>query len=354
MKIGQSEALSKELATEEQDLLNMASRADAGEDISTPESDQTGNRSPELDAKPDETAAQKTEQIQKGAEAPKAEGETGTQDKSKTPETAGKDPASNPSESKFQQAKKEQERRERSWKALNEQKEALRLERETMLKEKAEALERAQAAERKAAEALAKSTQTEISAKEYDEAARDYKEDAKRLEARGEYEAADKLLQKARACERIAAQKRDEEKSIKENHEKLSKEAEVEKFRKAWDENLQKIKKMDEYKDLEDPRSPLGLETTRLIRDNPMLSAYPEGIRDAAMIAKWKMTAESLPGVLAKLAESEKKYSELASRMRIGPSGNPEPPKAAKAFEDMSMDDQEKELLSLANQLDNG
>jgi hypothetical protein len=358
MKIGQSEELSRTVEAEEKAMLDLVTRADAGEDVSNlfPQSDKTGERSPDSKPASEElNPEQPTEQIQKGSEAPKAEDKTETV--SKKDETTGKDPASekpNPQDSKFQQAKKEQERRERSWKALNEQKEALRLEREAVLKEKAEALERAKTLEKQLVEARSKPETKEISAQEYEDAAKDYREDAKRLEDRGQFEEADKLLQKARTCEKVANQKRTEEKSLKENQEKITLEAQKEKFMKAWDENLEKLKKSDEYKELENPNSPLGLEVTRLIRDNPVLSHYPEGIKDAAQIAKWKMTAESLPGVLSKLAESEKKNAELASRMRIGASGIPELPKAEKIFEEMSESEMESHLASQSAMSDRG
>lgn len=348
-----NEELARSVEAEDKAMLDMVTRADAGEEI-TPlfESDTSGTRSPESKPASEELDPSKTpEQIQKGDPKKVEAGKD-----SKTVDATGKDsvpPKEEQKGTKYEQAKREKERQDRSWKALNEQKEAIRLEKEAIAKEKAAYDDRIKAMEKKLAETQAKSSTTEISAKEYEEAAKDYREDAKRLEERGQFEEADKLLKKARLCERNASEKRNFEKSTEENQKKISQEAEVEKFHKAWDENLEKLKKSDEYKELADPKSPLGLETSRLIRDNPMLSQYPQGITDAAMIARWKMTAESLPAVQSKLAEVEKKYAELAGKLRLGASGNPELPKGTKDFHEMSEDEMGSHLANEAAALDN-
>jgi hypothetical protein len=349
-----NEDLAKSVEAEEQFLRDLTRRSDAGEDIS--QELERGNDSPAIASgdKPasDDKSEEKQEQSQKGSEE---QSKDKTDKLNSKTDTSGKESAANKKpeeakveETKFQRAKKDADRLDRSWKSLNEQKEAVRLEKESMLAKEKAWDDRIKSLEKKLAETQAKPSTAEPKAEDYEQAAKDYREDAERLERRGDTEAADKLLQKARACERFANQKRQEARETEENQKKISSQAEVEKFTKEWDENLEKLKKSDEFKELENPDSPMGLEVRRLLRDNPVLSTYSGGIKDAAHIAKLQMAANSLPGVQAKLAEVEKKYAELQSRMRIGPSGEPEPPKQKVYGENMTLEEEEAFLLQQA------
>lgn len=228
-------------------------------------------------------------------------------------------------ETDYSKAQKEQERRDRSWKALEEEKAAFRAERA-----KAQQFESRPAPELKPAPGM------EFTSKQLDTAAADFAKEARELKAEGDHAGAAEnfaLAEKAR----IAA---DQARKLEMQHQGQQTQSQ---FAENWTRTMKAT--IEESPDLGNPESPYAKEVMGLFEKNPVFSYIPDGFRHAAQIAKWKMGSE-------KASALEEKVNELtaqleAERERTQPyvaNGAGQRFKGAKSFEQMTDAEQEAHL----------
>ncbi len=295
--------------TEGADLLALAMKADSGEI--------------DADEVPEGASPETPEKPPAGEPEKKPEGEGEPKPEEKKPELKD-DPkpgeATKPEEeSQYAKARKEQERRERSWQKLEEEKKAVREEREKLESERKEL-------EGKKARAEVYRDPSGYSADDYEKFA----------------ESTDDPELSKKARERASALR-------KEEGETRSK-ASQEEFQKGWSENLKAT--IDANKDLEDGNSALGKELTRVLKEIPLFSLAPDGIRHAVEYAKANLQS----GLVASLKEENQRLKEENERLNkltsIGTESGPTQKPGVKSFEDMTLADQEADLRRRAEEAD--
>lgn len=208
---------------------------------------------------------------------------------------------------------KELERRERSWEKLNQEKEQLRKEREE--------LERA----RQELEAQRKVSGDEGLTPE------DYEAAAKRFRADGKLDLADEALRKAKE---LRERPREE---VVEREQRLS-------FERA---------KAKYGPDLVTPGTPLNTEVLGLLKRFPALSELPNFPEYAAEWAAERIESGKVMSEASRVPELEQKVQSLTKELEalrsataISPAGAAKVPQV-KAFEEMSLEEQEAELRRL-------
>ena len=90
-----------------------------------------------------------------------------------------------------------------------------------------------------------------------------------------------------------------------------------------------------------------------MLQNHAILRNYPAGIKDAVGIAKVKLQAESASDLSKKVAEYEKELSQLR-KATTPASGQPKGPAKIKAFHELTLDEQERELMKMASEVDRG
>jgi predicted nucleotidyltransferase len=88
-----------------------------------------------------------------------------------------------------------------------------------------------------------------------------------------------------------------------------------------------------------------------MLQTHAILRNYPNGINDAVGIAKVKLKAESASDLEKKVAEYERELVQLR-KATMPASGQPSAPKKTKAFHELSLEEQEKELFKMAAEAD--
>jgi hypothetical protein len=298
------EAVIPEVDPEEAALRSMAETFDRTGEVEQPKESETKS----------EDLASETKEGDGTEKAPGTEEPAGDESS-----TEGKSATESDKGSKFA---KEQERREKSWKALNEQKEALQKEREAFERQRQE-LE----AQRK--QATEKPAPKSSEADEYEAVAKDF-------EAEGKHD--------------LAARAREKAGEIRRREEQTSQQARQQEFLSKWNDNLSK--EVEANPDLSNPETALHKDVAALLKKMPILSTYPEGIRDAVEYIKTKHEAGSAADLRKQVEEHKKKIEELNKRLE--PSGSfPAPlPGGKKSFDQLSEKEQEAELRRLAEEAD--
>lgn len=242
-------------------------------------------------------------------------------DKSVTPaKQEAKPEQAAPTKSK---AEKGQERLERTWKQVNEQKQALQAERD--------AIEQA----RKDLEAQrsqlghAVKTEEDKQADQFEELARSYKADGNDQMAQAAIRKAEELRTAGRT--------------------KLA-QAEQARFKQVWEANFWKV--ADEHQDLHDPESDLYKQVDALIRQEPILRAIPDGAAKAVNLVKQASLAARVPDLEAKLAASKTEIDNLTKKLALTGSLPQDTLPEGKRFEDMTLDQMGVFLKSKAEQYD--
>ena len=90
-----------------------------------------------------------------------------------------------------------------------------------------------------------------------------------------------------------------------------------------------------------------------MLQNHAILRNYPAGIKDAVGIAKVKLQAESASDLKKKVAEYESELAQLR-KATTPASGQPKGPAKTKAFHELTLDEQERELMKMASEVDRG
>jgi len=122
-------------------------------------------------------------------------------------------------------------------------------------------------------------------------------------------------------------------------------------LKSAWDKNL--LDEVEANPELKDSTSTLYKAVSEMLQNHAILRNYPAGIKDAVGIAKVKLQAESASDLSKKVAEYEKELSQLR-KATTPASGQPKGPAKTKAFHELTLEEQERELMKMASEVDRG
>jgi hypothetical protein len=311
----------------ELDMLKLAAAADAG--LETVPKDE-----PEVKAETEVNSCGDNEQTPapaEEAEKTKLEAsddvssakEKSEEDKSSLTTQSSEDKSESASEKKPTRYEKAKSRLEKEWEDVRAEKARIKAEREQIEAERA----------RKTSEAPQGETKTasrKFSAEDYREAAKSYRDEGR-----------DDL---AKLAENKASEIEVEDKKAFE--QKVQTE-----MKSAWDKNL--LEEVEANPELKDSNSNLYKAVSEMLQNHAILRNYPAGIKDAVGIAKVKLKAESASDLSKKVAEYEKELSQLR-KATTPASGQPKGPAKTKAFHELSLDEQERELMKMASEVDRG
>lgn len=314
----------------EADVLRMAQASDDGVDFTpTPKEDEK--------AKVETTATEKASGDTEQKPAPAEEAETNkrgasdevpaSKEKSEEASSLTEQPSENNSESASEQKKptryeKAKSRLEKEWDDVREEKARLKSERESIEQAKAQ-----RETSQSGSEAQ-KTGNRRFSAEDYREAAKSYRDEGR-----------DDLA-------KLAEQKSTEIES--EDRKEVEQKTQAE-LKSAWDKNL--LEEVDSNPDLKDSKSQLYKAVSEMLQNHAILRNYPAGIKDAVGIAKVKLQAETASELKKKVAEYESELAQLRKATTPG-SGQPTGPAKTKAFHELSLDEQERELMKMAGEVD--
>ena len=314
----------------EAELLAMAQASDEGRDYSPePKKDEE----PKAEKATEEKASGDTEQ--KPASAEEAKTNEDASSEAPATEEKSKDAKSSlttqPDETKSESASEEKKpsRYEKAKSRLEKEWEDVRTEK-ARLKAEREAIENAKA-QREAAQSGAeaqKSGSRRFSAEDYREAAKSYRDEGR-----------DDL---AKLADQKATEVETEERQEFEQKTKAE-------LKSAWDKNL--LEEVESNPELKDSNSALYKAVSDMLQNHAILRNYPAGIKDAVGIAKIRIKAEAASDLEKKVAEYEREIAQLR-KATMPASGQPSAPKKTKAFHELSLEEQEKELFRMAAEAD--
>ena len=310
----------------ELDMLKLAAAADAG--LETVPEDE-----PEVETETEETSSGDNEQTPAPAEEAEKQTEASDEvssteekseeDKSSLTTQSSEDKSESASEKKPTRYEKAKSRLEKEWEDVRAEKARIKAEREQI-----EAAKARQTTETSSQEA--KSSSRKFSSEDYREAAKSYRDEGR-----------DDL---AKLAENKASEIEVEDKRAFE--QKVQTE-----MKSAWDKNL--MEEVDANPDLKDSNTPLYKAVSEMLQNHAILRNYPAGIKDAVGIAKVKLKAESASDLQKKVAEYESELAQLR-KATTPASGQPKGPAKTKAFHELTLDEQERELMKMASEVDRG
>lgn len=247
------------------------------------------------------------------------------------------DPDSSAKESQTQEESKpkskwaaNEERKSRTWKDINSEKEGLKREREEMETEKSRL--------RSERDEFSK-TKAQPDADFRDEkghTVKDYTEAAQKFESEGDQELADMAKDRAVKLHSLESESR---------HRRAS-----EDFNQKWVKNYTALSEKDA--DLKNENSDTYKAVTDLLRRFPLLTQNPDGLNyayEAVIIGKKGRDFESSKAENAKLREELGKYQK---KLAIGGGVVTGPLEGDRAFEKLSRDEQRKRLIEASEDFD--
>jgi hypothetical protein len=310
----------------ELDMLKLAAAADAGLETVPKEE-------PKVEAKTEVSSSGDNEQTPAPAgKAEKTKLET-SDDVSSTKEKSKEDKSSlttQPSEIKSESAsekkptryEKAKSRLEKEWEDVRAEKARIKTEREQIEAAKVQR----QTSETTQGET--KQSSRKFSAEDYREAAKSYRDEGRDDLA--------KLAETKASDIEVEDRKEIEQKTQAE-------------LKSSWDKNL--LEEVEANPDLRDSNSTLYKAVSEMLQNHAILRNYPAGIKDAVGIAKVKLQAETASDLKKKVAEYESELAQLR-KATTPASGQPTGPAKTKAFHELSLDEQERELMKMASEAD--
>ena len=312
----------------ELDMLKLAAAADAGLETVPKEE-------PKVEAKTEVSSSGDNEQTPAPAgKAEKTKLET-SDDVSSTKEKSKEDKSSlttQPSEIKSESAsekkptryEKAKSRLEKEWEDVRAEKARIKTEREQIEAAKVQR----QTSETTQGET--KQSSRKFSAEDYREAAKSYRDEGRDDLA--------KLAETKASDIEVEDRKEIEQKTQAE-------------LKSSWDKNL--LEEVEANPDLKDSNSTLYKAVSEMLQNHAILRNYPAGIKDAVGIAKVKLQAETASDLKKKVAEYESELAQLR-KATTPASGQPTGPAKTKAFHELTLDEQERELMKMACEVDRG
>jgi site-specific DNA-cytosine methylase len=238
-----------------------------------------------------------------------------------TTDESKSDAASVKEERKPSRYEKAKSRLEKEWEDLRAEKARLAAEREAI---QAKA---GQAGTQTSQEASKKSSRR-FSAEDYREAAKSYRNDGN-----------DDM---AKAAEAKAAEIEEEDRRETETRTQAE-------LKSAWDQNL--LKEVESNPELRDSSTKLYKAVGELLQQHAILRNYPAGISDAVGLAKLRIKAEAASDLEKRLKDAEAELGRL--RKATTPAASqPLAPAKIKTFDEMSSEEQGRELLRMAMEAD--
>jgi hypothetical protein len=311
----------------ELDMLKLAAAADAGletvpKDEPKEKTETEVNSSGDNEQKP--APAEKAEKTKlEASDEVSATKEKSEEAKSSLTTQSSEDKSESASEKKPTRYEKAKSRLEKEWEDVRAEKARIKAEREQIEAERARKTPETPQGE-------TKSSSRKFSAEDYREAAKSYRDE-------GRDDLAKLAEQKAGDIE-VEDRKEVEQKTQSE-------------LKSAWDKNL--LDEVEANPELKDSTSTLYKAVSEMLQNHAILRNYPAGIKDAVGIAKVKLQAESASDLSKKVAEYEKELSQLR-KATTPASGQPKGPAKTKAFHELTLDEQERELMKMASEVDRG
>lgn len=221
-------------------------------------------------------------------------------------------------------AQKEEERRDRSWKKLEE--------------------EKAKFAREKAEWETAKLNSSNQSnpANDSNKLAKAFDDIAKQFEEEGDFDKADEARQKA-----------NELRSQQANPQQPSVDVNSQQFQTAWSANMDRA--LTEYPEMKDPNSEFGRNVQALLRapdSAQFFNTRPDGIYLASKLTKMKMTAQRVPSLEQENATLREEIKKLRQGMGLVNSGSRNRSGESTPFDSLSLEEQEKILFKQAKEAD--
>lgn len=206
--------------------------------------------------------------------------------------------------------KKSNERLNRNWDKLNEEKAALKKEREEL-------------------EALKQQHQDDQTSPD------DYRELAERYREDGETELAELAEQKASEVE--ARRKQNDQAKVAES------------IQSDWAENLKDLQ--EQYPELKESGSDMARGVENVLEQRPHLRAYPEGIQDAVEFVNAKLMSKQVEALQKENGDLQAKVDELTKQTSVtgAPPGRESTPKN---FDDMSQAQKREKLVDALRNAD--
>ena len=313
------------------DLLKMAQAADEGRDyVPEPKKEEeakveqvaTEKASGDTDEKPASQEKAETKQ-DASSEAPATE-EKSEEAKSSLTTQSDEPKSESASEKKPTRYEKAKSRLEKEWEDVRAEKARIKAEREALESERAKGQASQSGSETQ------KAGNRRFSSEDYRDAAKSYREEGRDDLAK---------LAEEKATQIEAEDKQEFERKTQEE------------LKSAWDKNL--LREVEENPDLKDSNSKLYKAVSEMLQNHAILRNYPAGISDAVGIAKVKLKAEAASDLEKRVAEYERELAQL--RKATTPAkGQPSSPAKKKEFHQLSLDEQEQELLRMAAEADRG
>jgi hypothetical protein len=311
----------------ELDMLKLAAAADAGletipKDEPKEKTETEVSSSGDNEQKPAPAEKAEKTKLETSDDVSSTE-EKSKEDKSSLTTQSSEDKSESASEKKPTRYEKAKSRLEKEWEDVRAEKARIKAEREQIEAERA----------RKTSETTqgeAKSSSRKFSAEDYREAAKSYRDE-------GRDDLAKLAEQKAGDIE-VEDRKEIEQKTQTE-------------LKSAWDKNL--LDEVEANPELKDSTSTLYKAVSEMLQNHAILRNYPAGIKDAVGIAKVKLQAESASDLKKKVAEYESELAQLR-KATTPASGQPKGPAKTKAFHELTLEEQERELMKMASEVDRG
>ena len=310
----------------EADVLAMATAADEGREWQPPVAE---GAKPEQKAQTaqaennDSVPALNTETETKSTSGEvavaEAKAETTSTNSSLTTQSESKsDAASEKKPSRYEKAKS---RLEKEWEDLRAEKARIAAEREALQA-------KASSAGQEVSQTPTKDSRRRFSAEDYREAAKSYRNDGN-----------DEM---AKAAEAKAAEVEAEDRRETEQRTQAE-------LKSAWDQNL--LKEVEANPELKDSSTKLYKTVSELLQRHAILRNYPAGISDAVGLAKMHLKAETASDLEKRLKDAEAELGRLR-KATMPAASQPSAPAKIKTFDEMSSEEQGRELLRMAAEAD--